>query len=163
MALTDYTTYAEIRAVLGVDAKELPDATLALGVYSRGLDAALLDIDTDLPADFDTVAAIAEGTRTTVQGRLYDAVSLFAPYGAAVQLASSLPLFAPKTITDGKAGVTRDASSPYKATIAKCAELFSQYRQNLIDRYAEYVGSTATVVLRPFFSVASPSTDPVTG
>src|SRR5258706_8040490 len=120
MALTDYTSYAEVRAVLGVAEDEIDDATLGLGVYSLNLLAELEDIADALPEDYAIVLAITGGDRTEVQRKLYNAVQLFAPYAVGKQLASSLPIFSPHAITDGKSGFTRYSDSPYKTAITEC-------------------------------------------
>ena len=44
MPLTDYTSYDEVRAALGVSAEELEDETLQLDFYSISLTAELEDI-----------------------------------------------------------------------------------------------------------------------
>jgi hypothetical protein len=163
MVLTEFTTYDEIRAALGVSVDEIEDATLGLDMYEFGLEAELSAIGDALAVDFATVAAIDEGTRTTNETKFYQAVKLFAPYAVAKQMLPGLPLLAPKSITDGKASVTRDSSAPYKETIKSVTTAFAQYRQLLEDRYGVYVGNTATTSLRPFLSVISPASDPVTG
>lgn len=162
MPITTFTSYDEIRAVLGVSSDELEDTTLALGVYSHSLLADLEGIDSALPSEFEAVAAIVEASRTAAQQRFYGAVKLFAPYAVAVQLASSLPLFAPKSLTDGKAGMSRDANSPHKLTIQKCQENFDRFRALLDQRYAALSDSDTPTPLRPFLAVVTPATDVVT-
>ena len=163
MLITTYTSYAEIRAALGVGEKELADETIALPLYEHALDEELYSIATDLPTTFDTVSAIDEASRSVPQRRFLGSVNMFATYAVAVQLSSSLPLFAPKEITDGKAGVTRDASSPYKMTIAKCQSEFDRTRALVVSTLASLGSGGVTGAVRPFFSVSSPSTDIVTG
>lgn len=162
MFITDFTTYSEIRATLGVDDEELPDTTLALEMYLSGLRVELKQIGAALPAEFVVIRDKDEAARTASEADVYDAVRLFAPYEVAVQLSTSLPLFAPKTITDGKAGVTRDASSPYKVAIEQCNAAYWRFRANLIDKYGVFKSASVAIVLRPFFSVVAPTTDPVT-
>lgn len=163
MPLTDYTTYAEVRAALGTNVEEIDDPTLALPMYERGLVADLEDIKSALPGDYTTVAAIDEGARTVAQQAFYTAVQLFAPYSVAAQLASSLPLFSPKQVSDGKAGFSRYADSPYKTAIENAKKLFDRYRARLADKYAAMQSTTDTLGLRPFFSTVSPTVDPVVG
>lgn len=160
--ITDFTTFAEIRGVLGVAVDELADATLQLPMYELALLADLEDIGVTLGADYDTVAAEAE-PRTALRQALYDAVRLFAPYAVAIQLASSLPLFAPKTITDGKASVSRDSASPYLIAIANAKAQYERNRERLESKYSTFLGATVVATIRPFFSVAVPTVDPVTG
>lgn len=161
-ALTKYTTYDEIRAVLGVTDEELEDSTLSLGVYSSALDMELDDVDSGIAGLFDVVANLDEAIRTTDQQKFYGGVRLFATYAVARQLSSSLPLFSPKDITDGKAGISRFSDSPYKTTIRDVKEQFSRLKQRLTLLYDTLqLTSTATVTLTGL-SVTSPI-DPVTG
>lgn len=163
MPLTDYTTYAEVRAALGTNDEEIEDVTLALPMYELGLVADLEDVSAALPADYTAVAAIDEASRTAVQKAFYEAVRLFAPYSVAGQLASSLPLFSPKQVTDGKAGFSRYADSPYKQAIDNAKKLFDRYRTRLADKYAGLSSGSSALDFRPFMSVVSPVTDPVVG
>lgn len=162
MALIDYTTYDDIRACLGVTDEEIEDSTLALGLYEMNLQAELEDISYDLAGDYATVAAL--GSRSAVEERFYQTTRLFAAYAVAKQLCTSLPLFSPKTITDGKAAVMRHADSPYKAVIAEVGTQYERFRLRLDKAYADYkVTSVPAQALRPFLSAASPASDPVTG
>lgn len=163
MALTDYTSYAEIRAVLGVAEDEIDDATLELGVYSLNLLAEFEDISSTLLADYAIVALIDAGDRTALQAKLFNAVQLFAPYAVGKQLASSLPIFSPHSITDGKSGFTRYADSPYKQAIAECLRQYSANRQRLADAYAGFTSTDTAIPLAPYLTISSPATDPVTG
>lgn len=162
--LTDYTTYAEIRATLGVNVDEISDATLALEMYATNVERELDGIDSDLATDYATVKAIVEASRTAAQQKFYLAVRLFVPYAVGVHLASSLPLFSPKQVTDGKAAMTRYADSPYKVAIEECKKNYDTFKVYLEDKYAVYGGGAETATaLRPFMGVVSPDTDPVTG
>lgn len=162
MLLTEYTSPDEVRAVLGADSREIPDSLLALDLYVSSLRIELRSIADALPADFDTVKGIDEGTRTALQQTFWEGVKAFAPYAVAVQLASTLPLGIPKTITDGKASVTRDASSAYKATIELARSNFERFRTLLISSYAAYKLTTAAATERPWLRTAQPIEDPVT-
>jgi hypothetical protein len=161
--LTDFTTYDEVRASLGTNPDELADVTLALPLYARGLVADLEDIAALLPTDYATVLAINEGTRTAKEQALVDAVQLFAPYSVAAQLSSSLPLFSPKQVTDGKAGFSRYADSPYKTSIDNAKKMFDRFRARLVVKYADYKSASSTAIVRPYGGGVSPTSDPVTG
>lgn len=67
--LTEYTTYEEIRAVLGVADEELEDAVLAQPLFERQLILDLDDINTGLVDQFKTISAIDYATRSTAQKR----------------------------------------------------------------------------------------------
>lgn len=163
MALLDYTSYDEVRAVLGVSSDELEDATLALGVYSSNLNFELEGVSLQLPASYSAVVAIASGSRTAVQQRLYDATRLFATYAVAKQLGTSLPLFGPKDITDGKSAISRFADSPYKETLKNIEGYYNRTRLNLEDAFAKLNLTEAQVVTRKLLTASSPTSDPVIG
>lgn len=111
MALTDYTSYAEVRAVLGVSATELPDTVLALTQYALVAVLELEDVNLGIPALYTTVAAISSNpSKTATQQRFYDLVRLFVAYAVAQNLLTSLPLFSVKQLTDGKSEFQRQAN-----------------------------------------------------
>lgn len=160
--LADYTTCDAVRAALGVEVKELADATLQLPMYVAGLTADLRDIAAALPAEYATVKAITYASRTADENAFYDAVEQFAPVAVANALLPALPLLAPKTITDGKAGMGRVAD-PFKDTLKQVPIQFSKFLARLTNAYNAYKSSTEEVVIRPFLSISSPSADPVAG
>lgn len=168
MALEPFTDNDSVRGVLGVNAQELSDDTLALEMYALGLKAELNavgepDNDGALVAAFETILLIEEATRTAPQRNLYAAVILFAPYAVARHLASSFPLFTQRSITDGKAAVSRHAESPFKDAINQCKQDYERFRQSLEKRWATYVSIDAVLEAAPTLVViSSPSTDPVT-
>lgn len=55
MLITDYTTYDDVRAVLGVSTDELEDTTLALETYASALLLDLEDVDVALPAAYSAL------------------------------------------------------------------------------------------------------------
>lgn len=162
MAITTYTSYAEVRAALGVSSDELPDAQLGYDMYDTGLLFELESIDAGLPAAYAVVAAKLVGARTAAEQRFYLTTRQFAVYATAVQLIPALPLIAAKTITDGKASITRDAAAPFKLTIEECRRKFSALSQALTDAYKGYGGSAAVAASPlPYMLAGAPSTDPV--
>lgn len=169
MALEPFTSEAQVRAALGVTDVELTDATLALPLFVKGLRLALDEVGATpnngaLVTAFNVVAAIAEVDRTPVQRNLYDAVELYAPLSVAVQCASSLPLFSQKSVTDGKAAISRHSESPFKEIINQCKQDAERFRQNLEKRWATYNSTTSTAPKAPtLFTISSPSSNPITG
>jgi hypothetical protein len=162
VALLTYTTYDDIRAALGVSSDEIEDATLSLSLYELNLTAELEDVDLLLESEYATVAALS--SRTTVQDRFLQAARLFATYAVAYQATTSLPLFSPKDISDGKATVSRYADSPYKEVNKKVEQLYGKYRAKLEAAFAaSTAGSAPSITARPYLSVAVPDSDPVTG
>ena len=162
MALTDYTTYDDIRAALGVSDEEIDDGVLALSLYEQNLVAELEDISLDIISDYKD--AKADNARDEDTERFYQTTRLFSTYRVALHLTSSLPLFSPKDIADGKATMSRYADSPYKMVIEQVKQLADRYRKRLTSVYESYsAGTTTTSVARVYFGVAVSTTDPVTG
>lgn len=161
MLLTDYTTYADIRAALGVEDSDVPDATLALALYSDNLQIELEDVALTLPATYVTTKALL--TPTDDQLRFLQAARMFAAYAVAKHLTDSLPLFGLETETDGKASYKR-FNNPYKEVIEAAQRQYGRFRTRL-DQAFSAVNSTSagTSTTKTYFAVASPSSDPVTG
>ena len=162
MAITSYTSYDDIRAALGVSSDEIDDATLSLQVYEFNLIAELEDISLDLPGDYATVAAA--NNRDEDSERLYQSVQMFSTYAVALQLTSSLPLFSPKDITDGKAGFSRYSDSPYKEVVKDVKRMYERFKGRVTSVYADFNSSDAPIAVPRVLMVAvSPASDPVTG
>lgn len=164
MALTDYTTFDDVRAALGVSADELEDATLSLPLYEFGLMAEIRGVSLDLDSDFTTVASKDSSTLTSAESVLFESMVLFCTYAVGRQLLTSLPLFSPKEISDGKASVGRYAMNPYKDTIERVERDYQRWRDALVTAYAAYKATSApTRVLPVLLSRSALATDPVTG
>lgn len=163
MEIVLYTSYDEIRAVLGVNDVELADTTLALGVYANNLSAELEDIDTAVPAKFEEVDAIDETQRTDAQRRFYDNTRLFATYAVAKQLLTSLPMFGPKDVSDSKAAISRFSDSPYKETSKKVCGQYDLSRARAAKAFGDLNTVDKALPTRVFAAVSTPTTDRVTG
>ena len=107
MALLDFTTYEEVRAVLGVSATELTDSVLSQPQYSTTLTLELREISTSVSTLYATISAIPEVGRTANQQWFYDLTRLTAAYAIASNLLISLPLFSVSRLTDGRAEFER--------------------------------------------------------
>lgn len=163
MALVDFTTFDDIRAVLGVSVDEIEDATLSLAVYEYNLMVELEEIDESLASDFATAAQKSKATRTANEEKFVQATALFSTYAVARQLTAALPLFSPKEISDGKASMTRYAQNPYLDTIKAVEKGYERYRARLVTVYGTLNSTEVSSTPLPYMSVASPSIDPVTG
>ena len=163
MALLDYTTYEDVRALIGVSSDELEDATLGLEVYETYLISEFEEIGENLVSDFETVAMVSEATRTTQQKRFYRMTRLFASYATAKQLTASLPMFGPKDISDGKATVSRFAASPYKDVVKGIAQEYDRIKGLLSDAYLALTSASSTTTVRSYLGSTGLSVDPVTG
>lgn len=163
MALAPFTTADEVRGVLGVAPEELLDATLELNIYSINLKLALSKVDATVVSQFNTVNGISDASRTAVQTRFHEAVTIYAPYAVAVQVLPSLPMLAPKSITDGKAAVSKFSESPFKAMTAAIMQDHDRYLENLLEAFLGLTGVALTVLEAPvLFKGVSSSTDRVT-
>jgi hypothetical protein len=164
MALTR-TPHDEIRAVLGVSDDELSDATLNLNMVSDQIELELSDISDTLPTALDAIVATPVLTRTAAQAKLASMAGLFCSYAAAKILLSSLPMFAAKRITDGRAEMERFAD-PFADIRAGVNSGYTALRLRLQTALAVVDTSftATTVTVTPIFTVASPlAVDPVTG
>lgn len=163
MSVFTYTSGDQVRALLGVTAKELSDTTIQLEVFDSGLEEDLIEVASGIPEKFAIVAAIAEGSRTAKEARLFRTCRAFATISVAKRVGTSLPMFGPKDITDGKAGISRFSDAPYKATMKSIEAEFGMAKSRLQAAFADYNSSNTTLTVRTYF-VASPlAVDPVTG
>jgi len=103
--LLNYTSYDEIRAVLGVSDEELEDVTLALPIYAQKLGFELEDISSTLESVYE--AAKTAPVPTTAQTKLLNSVQVFSAYAIAKHLLGSASLFAPRRVGDGRAETER--------------------------------------------------------
>jgi len=159
MALTDFTSYPEIRTVLGVSDDEISDAELALPIREAEL---MMDFDAVSPNLLDLYNLYKqEPTPTPPQRRLVRAVPVFAAYSVARRLLVSLPVFAPKKITDGRAELERIAD-PYKY-VRTDLPIALQGVIAIIEAALEDLGEVTTSAVAPILAVSSINLDPVTG
>lgn len=158
--VTSYTTYADIRAALGVSDDDLTDTTLALALYADHLQTELEDVALTLPATVVTVKAV--GSPSDVQTRFLTSVRLFAPYAVAKLLTTTLPVFAPMQVGDGKA-VGQRFNTGYKDTIKSVVEQYDKTRNRLIAALAAIGTASGTVTAQVYVSAVAPTTDRVTG
>lgn len=163
MALTDYTTYDEVRATLGVSLDEIKDTTLGLPLYADYLLTELDDVHTSIRTEYATIVGIAEISRTAVQAKFYRTVRLFSNFATAKQLTTSLPLFSPKDISDGKATMGRYADSPYRSTIKRINEEYDRFRNKLLEALNELTSTGTQTAYRSYLLTVGTTPDPVTG
>lgn len=109
MSLLTYTTYSEVRAALGVSATELPDSVVSLTQWDTLVVIGLEDVNQGIPALYDTVSVVPILSRSFAEQRFYELTRLYACYNLAQTLLVSLPLFAVKSLTDGRAEFERQA------------------------------------------------------
>ena len=146
MSLFTYTTYDEVRAVLGVSDEELADVTLELPLYEQQLVLELESVYDSLPSMYIAIRTLDPASRTTKEQKLFDIVQVFSAYATGKILLVSAPRFAPKRITDGRAEVERVAD-PF-------ATLRDDLEQTLITLRARLLA--ALVALDVVFTPATP-------
>ena len=167
--LTDYTTFAEVRAALGVSDDEVGDDVLGLAMYGSHLGTELDDLTLefgltdDIETTYEGLKAILPGDLTKPQTRALETVSLFATYAVARHLGTSLPMMAPKSLGDGKALMARFSDSPYKTTLANVEAQYEKVKVSLGAALAALSSTTATTLVTTFMAVSSPAVDQVTG
>jgi hypothetical protein len=167
MDITSFTSYDDIRSLLGLTKKELSDDNLALPHWYLAVEQDLRDIDGGAGAaltQFAAVEAVNETARTAAQAQFYKVASLYVLYNIGSQLLASADVFSPQSITDGKASISR------------LAERFDKLRpvilgglQSLKNRLEEALlvlvpaaGVTAVATRRMIVSTGL-AFDPVTG
>lgn len=163
MALTDYTTYNDIRAVLGVSDEELEDTTLALEVYSVNLSKEMRGVHAQTVTQYTTISGKVVGDRTAAEQQFYEQCRLFAVYAVAKQCLSSLPLFSPKDISDNKAAMSRFSDSPFRTTMKEVNARYTENKSDLAAAIATVLATSGTKAKRTWMATAKSTTDPVTG
>jgi hypothetical protein len=161
--LANYTALSSVRALLGVGTKELPDAVLQDTIYDLTLQAELRRISSTLAADF--LAAVPYVDSDDDASNFVGAMNLFAAYFVAKRCLVSLPQFAPRSMTDGKAGFIRHTDKALVSSAALLIEDYAVARADLVTQYAAYA-PTATLksaTVRSLLGVSSPSEDIVEG
>ena len=158
--ITEFTSYADVRAALGVSEDDLEDETLELDLYADMLEVEFEDVSATFMATYET--AKGASSPTEAQARFLKATRLFATYAIAKHLTASLPLFAAKDVTDSKASVTR-FDSPYRDTVKSVLDQYGRLRNRLATALAALAAPTTLSVAKTYFSVVSPATDPITG
>lgn len=161
--LGDYTTPNSVRVLLGVTVNELPDLVLNDQFYTLALNADLYRVCATIAADYATAEALAA---TDVEAsRFADAVSLFAAYAVAKVCLASLPQFAVRSSSDGKATFLRHTATSFDNAILRVEMEYSRARAALLDLYAAYLPDVVTSALttREVMQVSSPSFNPITG
>lgn len=162
MTLLDYTTYDDVRAILGVSTTELPDRTLSLALYSDQAELMLSDIYETLPDLFATIKT--NPTPTTLEAKVEKLVVLYYGYAVAKILLTALPMFSVKSLDDGRAGFVRfdDALNDIKDGVD--AALATLKARLIAALNALIPGAVNTTVTERVHIVATGlAVDPVTG
>lgn len=159
--ITDYTSYDEIRAVLGLDAIELTDESLALDLYASVLQRTLRGTtDSSGKSLYTYYDELYSSASTDDEETLLGLLREFSTYTVAVACLPGLSFLIKKSESDGKANITRFSS---EATFKDVANNVSQKLNEIRTEILTMVGaSTSYNAITPLKRVA-PDSDPVTG
>lgn len=160
ISVTDYTTYDDVRAALGLDDTELTDTTLALTTYASVLQRALRgttdSTGKSLYAYFDELSVIVNPTED--QDTLLGLIKEFSTYTVAVACLPGLSLLIKKTESDGKATVTRfSAESTFKDVVSNVTNTLNEIKTEILSNF----GVVTTYNQVTLLTRVEPDTDPV--
>lgn len=171
MSTTDYIpSYNDIRAILGVSAKELKDITIALPIYEMQLEDGIENFHPALEELYATLQAKKKAHEddpvnpplTRNEKKLIGRTQVYASYYLALLLFKSLPIFGVKRVTDGKAEMERMANA-FENLKAELEAGLDVAGDNL-NETLEDLGETVTPVADYLpFATAEIGIDPVTG
>ena len=159
--MSPYTTYAEVRAVLGVSDEELEDATLSLPLYAQQLELELESVYVSLPSMYSGIQALDPALRTPQQQKLFDIVQVYSAYATGKILLVSAPRFAPKRISDGRAEVERVAD-PFATLRDDLEQTLTALRARLVRALEALDVVFSPVAGRVYFGAAGLSINPIT-
>lgn len=161
--ITDYTSFEDVRAALGVSEEEIADETLQLESWSTLLDEDLRGINEDLATTFTDLAA-DEANWTANEKRLFGLIKLYATYAVAFRLLDSSELFGFLQVADGRASTSR-VPDAYKNLRANITAMLGRVKAKLIAALLlVFPGAEVpTLSTVSFFSGVGTATDPVTG
>lgn len=159
ITVTDYTSYDEIRTVLGVDSIELTDSTLELQIFATALFRKLLSVTS---ADENTLVSLYSSidpfNMTEGEEILYYTIKEFATYVVAEVCCQSISMFALKSDSDGKASQSRFSS---EATFKDVVKNIRIRLAGLTGELDILLGGTAVSTV-PGLTAVTPSIDLVT-
>ena len=162
MVLSDYTSPYEVRAVLGISAKEVTDIAITSSVNLVMVMEALRGLSLTLSDDF--VVARDASPRSALQSRFVLLVQTYCAYVVAITLLPSLPMSAPMLIGDGKTALNRVAD-PYALLAPALNASLEYFKTNLTSAYSDLNPAITRIVpKRRTIAVDVPlAVDPVTG
>lgn len=162
--MLDYTSYEQVRAVLGVSSHELPDETLGLDLYSNLLMVRLMSVVGTIAGTTASLLTLVQGIRskpspTAEEQMLAALVPPLATYMVAEACLSGLSLFALKSETDGESVQTRFSS---EATFREVGGNVRQAINSLLAQVDQLLGGASSTASLPVLGVVVPSIDVVT-
>lgn len=165
--LLDYTTPQSVRAILGVAETELTDIDVSTPDFTMAFEMEMSDVDGGVGAvltQYTAINGVQVNARTADQTQFYNAVRLVAAYSIARQLLGSAPMFAPQTISDGKAQNQRVAN-PYERLAGGVQAGYSRFLAILKASLQRLIPTAQIVAIptRTYFTGVAIASDPVTG
>lgn len=161
MDIKKYTSYPEIRLLLGVSSMELDNDTLELPIVGHWLTVAFNDVYPGLISAYDEW--VDDPTPTDDEIAAMAAVRVFATYAVAHEMQGTAGRSMLKSITDGRAKEER--FGPGKDDLSWFLDRYNLARQALIDALVALGLIDAPRPLGPriFFGTADLGFDPVLG
>jgi hypothetical protein len=161
--LTEYTTYEDVRAALGVSEEELADATLELQTFLTLLEEDLIEVNAAVPTAW---LALPEdpATDTALEKRFRALVRLYSTYDVAFRLLDPAQMFGYLKVADGRASVERTADA-FKDLRTNVAAMRTSVKALLLGALLALVPSASvpTPSVLSYVSGVAGSSDPVTG
>jgi len=161
--LTDLISADEVRGLLGVSAKELPDARVDLPIYLKIVKTSVGALDTDRRI-WAAYEDLPDSNLSPAQTRFKDAFETYTGLKGASVIAVALPSMAVRSLTDGKAGFTRESGAADDVRV-NLDQALADAAYELTAAAADLLPVTPLVSDIGFlFATATPgATDPVTG
>jgi hypothetical protein len=160
--LTEYTTFNDVRAALGMSEEEVSDETLGLDTISTLLDEDLLALAPLLVATFAALPAV--DAQSALESRLYKLTRLYATYAVAFRLIDTAELFGFIKVADGRASTERVAEA-YKNLRTNLAAQLQRIKALLLGALGALVPTVTAPVSagNVWISSVGLGSDPVTG
>lgn len=160
--LTEYTTYDDIRAALGVSTEEIDDATLGLESFLTLLEEDLLAVNSAVPTAWAALPSDPD-TDTAEQKRFRRLVKLYSTYAVAYRLLDSAEMFGFLKVADGRASAER-AAKAFENLRVNVSVMLGKVKVLLLDALLG-VSPSAVIpasVVSSYVSGVPGGTDPVT-
>ena len=160
--LTEYTTYEDVRAALGVSSEEIDDATLGLDTFLTLLEEDLLAVNSGVPTAWLALPADPD-TDSASEKRFRRLVKLYSTYAVAYRLLDSAELFGVLKVADGRASTERTAKA-YENLRINVSTMLAKVEALLLDALLAMVPAAVVPVaaVNTYVSSTGIALDPVT-
>lgn len=160
--ISDYTTFNDIRAVLGVSEEEINDETLGLELHHTNLIEDLAEVSAFALPTWDALPAV--DSRNAAQLRYGRLFSLYCSYAVAYRLLDSTEMFGYLKVADGRASTER-ANEAFKNLRLNVTAQLARVRALLLAALAqlEPLAPVPAAAATTWISSTGIAADPVTG